>query len=172
MDTWDEAGNPTNAGSNDSNDITNDVNIAINSLNGALNAVGFVENARNFVTVMENFGEGMEAALACVSVDLAVVSSGVKAAAAAFTKVDADLATLFTQIDKQLPYFTNTKSSVTLPTPSAADQNALLTMEGVPTGDGNPGVHLSMPKVNPSTGAAAAGGAGIALIVIGLLAIA
>jgi hypothetical protein len=170
-DSWAAAGNPTQTGSNDSNDISNDINVAIQSLNGALNTVGFMQNTKIFITAMEEFGEGMEAALACVSVDLAVVASGMKAAAAAFSQLEAKLGSTLTQMDQQLAYFTNTKSSVTLPTPTAADQSAQQALEGNPSVSSSSGVHLSYPTVNPST-AAGAGAAGIAIIMLGILVIA
>lgn len=170
---WQDAGSSAQTGSNDSNDITNDVNLAIQSLNNALNAVGFMTNAKNFVTVMEEFGAGMEAALACISVDLVVVGSGVTAASAAFSRLDATLASTFAQMEKQLTYFTNTASSVTLGTPTEAEKNALLSL----LGEGNPhsydpGIHLSFPKSSVATDAAVAGGAAAVLLLLGLLVIA
>lgn len=163
---WAGAGVQTQAGSQGSDDVTNAVNVAINTLNGALNGVGFIANARNFVTVMEEFGEGMEAALGCVNVDLQVVASGVKAAAAAFPALDARLASTFTQMNQQLSYFTNTASGVKLPTPTTAEQNALLAMEGIKTGSDNPGVSLSYPQPNPAP--AVAGGVVGVIIAVGI----
>ena len=174
VDQWYSAAVPTQAGSQDSDDITNSVNVAIQSLIGALNAVGFIENTKNFITAMEEFGEGMEAALACISIDLALVSSGVKAAAAAFSSLDARLAGTFAQLDQQIGYFTNTASSVTLSQPTAAQENSLLSI----LGESNPGtgIHLSLPNPGPlpsSSGAAAgAGVVGTVIAVLGILALA
>lgn len=165
---WDGTGATTQTGSQNNDDITNDVNVAIQSLNNALNAVGFMDNAKNFVTVMEEFGEGIEAVLACISVDLAVVSSGVKAAATAFSSLDAKLSSTFAQMDKQLGYFTNTTSSVTLATPTAEQENSLLSLlnKGTPNSY-SPGIHLSAPSSTAMAGAAGLGLVG-ALLLVGL----
>lgn len=171
---WLDAGGTTQKGNQDNNDITNDVNVAIQSLNNALNAVGFMDNARNFVTVMEEFGQGMEAALACISVDLEVVASGVKAAAAAFSKLDAELSSVFAQMDQQLHYFTNTASSVTLAQPTAAQEDALASLLGLgtPNSDSS-GIHLSFPQPSSTAVTAAAGGTLLAaLLFVGILCLA
>lgn len=171
---WTTTGNTAQTGTQDNNDVTNDVKMAIQSLNNALNAVGFMENAKNFITVMEEFGQGMEAALACISIDMQVVASGVTAAAAAFSKLDAQLGSVFAQIEQQLPYVTNTASSVTLATPSAADQAALwnLLNQGTPDSSSDFGIHLSFPAPSSSTVAATAGVGALALLCLGLLALA
>jgi hypothetical protein len=171
-DHWFSTGSTAQTGNQDNSDVTNDVNAAIQSLNSALNAVGFMENAKNFVTAMEEFGQGMEAALACISVDMQVVASGVTAAAAAFSRLDAELSSVFAKIEQQLPYVTNTTSSVTLGQPTAAEQTALLDLlgQGSPS-SGSAGINLSFPQPSSST-TAAAGGAALALLCLGLLALA
>ncbi|HVU68050.1 MAG TPA: hypothetical protein VHD63_13005 [Ktedonobacteraceae bacterium] len=172
-DHWWDAGGTTETGKQDNNDITNDVNVAIQSLNNALNAVGFMENAKNFVTAMEEFGQGMAAALACISVDMQVVASGVKAAATAFAKLDAELSSVFKQMEQQLSYLTNTTSSVTLAQPSAADQTALMNLLNQGSSSSyDPGIHLSFPRPDPTTTAEAGGVAVVALLFLGLLALA
>ncbi|MEO7021411.1 MAG: hypothetical protein ABI234_14745 [Ktedonobacteraceae bacterium] len=132
-DTWNAATHPTQTGSSGSNDLVNDVTTTINSLLNALNGVAFIENTRNLITVMEDFGNGLNAALACVSLDLQVVASGLGAAAAAFAATDTALANMFANLDTQLGYYTNTASSVTLATPSASAQASLISLGSTPS---------------------------------------
>lgn len=170
---WYNTGYPTQDGSQSYDDANNDVKLAIQALNDALNAVGFMQNAKNFITVMEEFGQGMEAALACVSLDLAVVASGVKAAATAFAHLDSQLGSLFTQMDQQLTYFTNTASSITLATPTAAEQQALLSLLGSGTPNSyDPGITLTPPDSKALAEGAGIGVVGGVLLFLGFLAFA
>ena len=123
--TWSAAATPTQTGSTDSNNLINDFITSLNSLLGALNTISFIENTRNLITALEDFGHGLSGALACVSLDLQVVSSGLSAAVAAFGSADAALAKTFADLETQLSYYTSTTSNATLATPSAADQAAL-----------------------------------------------
>lgn len=151
IDQWATTGGSVQGNSQTGDDANNDVNLAIQTLNDVLNTVGFIDNAQNLITVMEEFGQGMEAALACISVDLTVVGSGIKAAATAFINLESQLASTFQQIDQQYAYFTNTASSITLATPTTAQENALLSLlgEGNPGGSSDPGFTWTSP--NPST---------------------
>lgn len=171
IEQWYGAGTTTQTGGQNNNNVTNDVNTAIQSFNAVLNAVGFLDNAKNFVTAMEEFGEGIQAALVCISLDLSVVSNGVTAAAAAFSALDAQLGSTIALLDQQLPYFTNTTSSVTLPQPTQAEIDALNSLLGLGNpGSDNPGIHLSMPNMSPGDAGAGLLGLGAlgGIIILGL----
>ena len=96
---------------------------------------------------MEDFGQGMIGALACISVDLAVVASGVKAAAEAFSSLETALKNTLAQLDAQIGYVTSTTSSVALYTPSAADNAALGSFAVDPSSSG-PGFSWTVPHVS------------------------
>jgi len=167
-DIWSNAAHPVQRGSQDSNDISTDIIHAVNSLCDVLNTVGFMENSKLLITAMEDFGQGMIAALACVSVDLAVVASGLSAAAAAFSSLETELKNTFAQIDTQLGYFTNTTSSIALQTPTAAD-NAALNSFGVHPNTSDPGFSWSFPHITaPPPPPPAVGIVGI-LIIAGII---
>lgn len=166
MDQWSTAGESVQGKSQTGTDANNDVNLAIQALNNVLNTMGFVDNAKNLVTIMEEFGENMEAALACISVDLTVVGSGVKAAATAFTNLESQLASTFQQIDQQYAYFTNTASSITVPSPTDAQVNTLVTLlnEGNPEGSSASGFTWLLPDpsmVGEGVGLGALGGVAV-----------
>src|SRR5215469_11938598 len=101
MDTnaWSTSSNSTQTGSTNSDDLVNAVMTTINSLIGALNTVSFLNNIQNFATALDDFGYGMNAALACIGLDLQVVASGLGAAAAAFGSLDAALAKTFGDLE-------------------------------------------------------------------------
>lgn len=154
MDQWSTTGGSVQGNSQTGVDANNDVNLAIQTFNNVLNTMGFVDNAKNLITIMEEFGIGMEAALACISIDLTVVGSGIKSAATAFANLESQLAGTFQQIDQQYAYFTNTASSITLASPTSAQINSLVTL----LGEGNPsGWSFTWPAPDPSAVGAGAG---------------
>lgn len=163
--SWTNAVNPAQTGSQSANDITNDILNAIQSLCDALNAVGFIENYKNFIDILDDFGHGMVGALACTGADLTVVASGVHSAAIAFPALDTELASLFQQLDSQLPYLTNTTTTVTLPTPSLTEEQALADLGTTPI-PGDPGYSiLPPPGTSNQTAAEAAALSLLALLI-------
>ncbi len=136
-DTWNNAGDPAKKGSQGSSDITDVLSKAVQSLCDSLNTISFMENANEFLTAVEDFGHGMIGALACVGVDLAVVGSGVKAAASAYASLENELTNTLQQLDTQLGYYTNTTTSTVIKTPSAAQEAALQSL-GTSLSESNP----------------------------------
>jgi hypothetical protein len=132
---------------------------------------------QNLMTAVEDFGQDMSAALACVSVDLQVVSSGLSSAAIAFAATDKTLAHTFAQLDTQLGYSTHTATSATstaLPRPTLAQETALNTAyqqyySSNPSA--NNGLHLSQQQIqnaqtNNSNAAATTGVGMMAILLI------
>ncbi len=165
-DDWMSASNTTQAGNTDNNDLLNDVLTTINSLMNVLNTVSFMENIQNFKTALEDFGYGMNAALACISLDLQVVTSGLSSAARAFATTDAALAKLFGDLDSQVSYYTSTATSITLSAPTAAQQSALNAL----TLNASSNASASSSSFWDSTAGHVVIGVGIAVVVVAVVA--
>jgi hypothetical protein len=114
---WTDASTPVKTGHEAAQDVTNALAVTINGLLEALGGMAFLSGAANFAKAIENFGESIERSLGCVAVDMAVVSSGLQVAAKAFASKDAELATLFQNLEKQLSTYTTT-SAVPLSAPT------------------------------------------------------
>jgi hypothetical protein len=176
-DTWAASSTTTSAGQSDTADLVNALFSTLGELVNDMAPIFFLSSAQNLSTAIEEFGQGMNAALACVSVDLQVVSSGLSSAAVAYAATDKDLARTFAQLDTQLGYFTHTAISANtlLPTPSIVQQTALNTAyqqayNSDPSASN--GFHLSQQQLkdlqtNNSQAAATAGvGVGVILLIV------
>ncbi|HLG75131.1 MAG TPA: hypothetical protein VKX46_01880 [Ktedonobacteraceae bacterium] len=124
-DTWNTSSTSVGKGNTTNDDITNDVLQAINSLASGLGTISFVNNVQLLIAALDEFGNNMAGVLACVSVDLQVVGSGLAAAAAAFGTTDQQLANMFANLNTELGYYTSTATNVHLAPLTPAQQAAL-----------------------------------------------
>ncbi|GCE03096.1 hypothetical protein [Dictyobacter aurantiacus] len=126
--TWTSSSTTTGTGKTDNDNLVNDIFKTLGDLVNDASPIFFLNSVTNFKTALEEFGYNMQGALACVSIDLQVVSSGLSSAAIAYAATDANIKKTFAQLDTQLGYYTSTTTSAhTLLQPSAADQAALNT---------------------------------------------
>lgn len=126
--TWSQSSTTTNSGKNDNDNLLNDIFKTLGDLVNDASPIFFLNSIKNFQTAIEDFGHGMQGALACVSIDLQVVASGLSSAAIAYGATDQNIKNTFAQLDTQLGYYTNTAVTPnTLPQPTAAAQSALNT---------------------------------------------
>ena len=126
--TWSDSSKKTGSGKTNNDDLVNDIFTTLGDFVNSLSPIFFLDSIQNFQTAIENFGDGMSKVLACVSVDLQVVSSGLASAAVAYAATDKNIASTFAQLNNQLSYYTNTATSPTaLARPSADAQAALQT---------------------------------------------
>jgi hypothetical protein len=177
FNTWSTSSTTTSAGKSNSDDLVNELLTTLNDFVNEMSPIFFLNSMQNLMTAVEDFGQGMSAALACVSVDLQVVSSGLSSAAVAFAATDKTLAHTFAQLDTQLGYYTHTTTSTALPKPTPAHEAALNTAyqqyysSGSNTGNG---LHLSQQQIQNAqtnnSNAAATTGVGIVtvLLIVGI----
>jgi hypothetical protein len=126
--TWATASTTTSTGQSDSDNLVNDIFKTLGDFVNETSPLFFLDSIQNLKTALEDFGQGMSAALACVSIDLQVISSGLSSAAVAYAATDKTLAGTFAQLETQLGYYTNsTVSGTTLQKATPAAEAALNT---------------------------------------------
>jgi hypothetical protein len=125
MQTWTASSSTTATGKSHTDDLVSDLAKTLNDFFTEMAPIYFLNSTQSLQTALEEFGQGMNAALACVSIDLQVVSSGLASAVSAFGATDKALANTFAHLDAQLGYYTNTAASTTIPKPTAANLAAL-----------------------------------------------
>lgn len=175
MDTWTTSSSTTTTGKSHTDDLVSDLGKTLNDFFTDMAPVYFLSGMTNLQTAIEEFSQGMNAALACVSVDLQVVSSGLASAVSAFGATDKALADTFAHLDAQLGYYTNTHvaANAVLPTPTAANMAALDTAYQQYNSldlSGSTGIGISQQQAQNSAIAAGVTGVGVVTIleIIGL----
>jgi hypothetical protein len=126
--TWSGSSKTTATGKSNNDDLLNELLQTLGNFVNEMSPLFFLGSIQNLKTAIEDFGQGMSAALACVSIDLQVVASGLSAAAVAYAATDHAIADTFAHLDTQLAYYTNTATSVSWTTPTASQQSALNTL--------------------------------------------
>lgn len=116
--TWTETATPLATSNQESADIKAALMITLNNLVDGLGGVSFVQGAVHLAQAVSDFGSNIELTLGCVAVDLSVIASGLKVAAQAFASLDHSLATMLSQLDTQMAYYTTetTLTATTVPT--------------------------------------------------------
>lgn len=109
---WTTTSVPTFQGSHEASTVVAGVVTAVNTTFSVLNTVSFVNGAAQFVESLSNFSERVQGALACLTVDLEVVASGLTVAAATFAATDSQLAATFKALESSLATFTNAVPAV------------------------------------------------------------
>ena len=120
--TWSTSSSTTSTGHANTDDLLNELLQTLGDFLNEMSPLFFLSSVQNLKTAIEDFGQGMSAALACVSIDLLVVASGLSAAAAAYASTDKSIADTFAHLDSQLAYYTKTATSVSFHGPTQAQQ--------------------------------------------------
>ncbi len=167
--TWSTSSSTTSTDKSYSDDLLNELLTTLSNFVNEMSPLFFLNSMHNLQTAIEDFGQGMSAALACVSVDLQVVASGLASAAIAYTATDKAIAETFAHLDTQLAYYTSTTSSVSLATPTAA-QLAQLNSLSYSSGSSDssnlfPNIHIQPPSPSLVAGVTGAG----VLLIIGMI---
>ncbi len=127
-DTWSTSSTTTSTGKSNNDDLLNELLTTLGDFMNEMSPLFFLSSAQNLKTAIDDFGVGMSAALACVSVDLQVVASGLSSAAVAYATTDKAIANTFAHLDTQLAYYTNTTTSVPWSALNPAQQTQLNTL--------------------------------------------
>jgi hypothetical protein len=123
--TWSTSSTTTSTGKSNNDDLLNELLTTLGDFVNEMSPLFFLNSIQNVKTAIDDFGVGMSAALACVSVDLQVVASGLSSAAVAYATTDKSIADTFAHLDTQLAYYTNTATSTHLAPVTAAQQAQL-----------------------------------------------
>ncbi len=132
-DTWSTSSTTTSTGKSNNDDLLNELLTTLGDFMNEMSPLFFLSSAQNLKTAIYDFGMGMSNALACVSVDLQVVASGLSSAAVAYASTDKAIADTFAHLDTQLAYYTDTASSVSWAAPPTSAQQAQLNSLSVPS---------------------------------------
>lgn len=106
--TWTTSSHPVQTSGSESADLQGAVVSTLNDLMDALGAFSFVQGATHLASSISTFSGNIVLGLGCIAVDMAVVSSGLQAAARAFEALDHSLATMFSSLENQMAYYTTT----------------------------------------------------------------
>lgn len=120
--TWTTSSHPVQTSGSTSADLQGAVVSTINDLMDALGTFSFVQGATHLASSLSTFSGNIVLGLGCIAVDMAVVSSGLQAAARAFQSLDHSLTTMFGSLEKQMAYYTTT---TTIQTTSVATYTPL-----------------------------------------------
>jgi hypothetical protein len=107
---WALSAQTISTNNNSSQDIQAAVMTTVNGLIDTLNVFTYVQGAVDLAKAVSEFGDGIENMLGCVAVDLAVIGSGLAAAAKAFGNLDGSLVTMFSGLNTDLGYYTTTST--------------------------------------------------------------